>query len=71
MPQLLEQNYAILNQFKQNMAQYRISQNTDLLIRFRWAGTVRGKLAYLPARLVQACTRAVHADAVQPPAAGP
>ena len=34
-PQLLEQNYAILNQFKQNMAQYRIAQNTDLLIRFR------------------------------------
>ena len=33
--QLLEQNYAILNQFKQNMAQYKVNQNTELLIRYR------------------------------------
>ena len=33
--QLLEQNYAILNQFKQNMAHYKVNQNTELLIRFR------------------------------------
>lgn len=32
---LLEQNYAVLNQFKQNMAQYKVNENTDLLVRFR------------------------------------
>ncbi|KAK9824297.1 hypothetical protein WJX72_009233 [[Myrmecia] bisecta] len=32
---LLEQNYAILNSFKQNMAQYKVNENTDLLVRFR------------------------------------
>lgn len=33
--QLLEQNYAILNQFKQNMAAYKVNENTELLVRFR------------------------------------
>lgn len=32
---LLEQNYAILNQFKQNMAAYKVNENTELLVRFR------------------------------------
>ena len=33
--QLLEQNYAILNQFKQNMEVYKVNENTELLVRFR------------------------------------
>ena len=33
--QLLEQNYAILNQFKQNMEVYNVDENTKLLVRFR------------------------------------
>lgn len=33
--QLLEQNYAILNHFKQNMAAYKVNENTELLVRFR------------------------------------
>ncbi|KAK9805318.1 hypothetical protein WJX73_001608 [Symbiochloris irregularis] len=33
--QLLEQNYAVLNQFKRNMAHCKVSENTDLLARFR------------------------------------
>lgn len=32
---LLEQNYLILNQYKQNMQQYKVNENTDLLVRFR------------------------------------
>ena len=32
---LLEQNYALLNQFKSNMSQFKVIENTDLLVRFR------------------------------------
>jgi Protein of unknown function (DUF3755) len=32
---LLEQNYAILQQFKQNMSFYKVTENTDLLLHFR------------------------------------
>ena len=35
MAHLLEQNYLILNQYKQNMQQYKVHENTDLLVRFR------------------------------------
>ena len=35
MGSLLEQNYLILNQYKQNMQQYKVHENTDLLVRFR------------------------------------
>ncbi len=35
MAQLLEQNYQILNQYKQNMQQYKVHENTELLVRFR------------------------------------
>ena len=35
MGNLLEQNYLILNQYKQNMQQYKVHENTDLLVRFR------------------------------------
>lgn len=32
---LLDQNYAILNEFKANMAVYKVAENTTLLIRYR------------------------------------
>jgi hypothetical protein len=35
MAHLLEQNYLILNQYKQNMQQYKVHENTELLVRFR------------------------------------
>ena len=55
--QLLEQNYAILNQFKQNMEVYKVNENTELLVRFRGQHSDRpqpdechaGKSAHCPA----------------------
>lgn len=35
MSQLLEQNYMILSQYKQNMQQYKVNENTSLLVQFR------------------------------------
>lgn len=35
MSHLLEQNYLILNQYKQNMQQYKVNENTSLLVQFR------------------------------------
>lgn len=35
MTQLLEQNYLILSQYKQNMQQYKVNENTGLLVQFR------------------------------------
>lgn len=32
MAHLLEQNYLILNQYKQNMQQYKVHENTELLV---------------------------------------
>ena len=35
MTQLLEQNYLILSQYKQNMQQYKVNENTGLLVQFK------------------------------------
>ncbi|GLC35834.1 hypothetical protein PLESTB_000499200 [Pleodorina starrii] len=35
MTQLMEQNYGILNQFKSNMAAFKVMENTELLVRYR------------------------------------
>lgn len=33
--QLLDQNYVILNQFKANMSSFKVTENTELLVRYR------------------------------------
>jgi len=46
MAHLLEQNYLILNQYKQNMQQYKVHENTELLV--RWAPPPRPPAAPPP-----------------------